>query len=612
MKKRSIRQSQVLHPYGPGAILDLGQESFVMLDTDFNKSNWLKSAQIRLPRLEARLHVNKFQSPPDNSFDKHSALQVQRFPSWLFCPICRNMEKWSRAKEMQLAEKKMEAPTCFNLNCEGSLLVPMRYVAACKNGHLTDVDWWLLAHSGVPGSTGSCNRTEPKLKFITKGSGASLNSLVVECLKCSASNHLGDLQKPHTSKKIGQSCIGKQVWQAFDDRERCEEPLKYLLRSETAVHFSDIQSALDLDSAAGANFNELDEFIDRRLSQNTLLVNAPIDAISGLLMPVIIQAFDSSYSKSEVDRSIKKILNKENTASIEKDPEKEEWERLCKPTSGESKILKIRKTGWMEETDKSKVHELIEDILIVERLREVRAFTSFSRVEPMVLGQGNRILPNGRRESQDNRPDWLPAVQVFGEGIFFKLSNESISAWEKENDKELQRRLSKAKEKVSNPENWVHSRYGNLETILHRFFLVHTMSHALMRQLSFNCGYNLASIREKLFVFENDAGILLYTAQGDSEGSLGGLVRQGELDLSAKLISQAIERLVWCSNDPICSELPDNGLEGLNKSACHACAIVPETSCTHLNTFLDRNLVINSGQTESLLKGYFNPLLKGD
>ena len=133
-----------------------------------------------------------------------------------------------------------------------------------------------------------------------------------------------------------------------------------------------------------------------------------------------------------------------------------------------------------------------------------------------------------------------------------------------------------------------------------------------MRQLSFDCGYNLASIREKLFVFEDNAGILLYTAQGDREGSLGGLVRKGEIDASAQLITKAIERLVWCSNDPICSEMPDNGLEGLNKSACHACAIVPETSCTHLNSFLDRGLVVNSGQDVNGFEGFFNRLFVGE
>lgn len=609
MKKRSVRQSQVLHPYGPGAILDLGQESFVMLDTDFNKSNWRRSRTIRLPRLEARLRVRKFQSPPDNSTDKHTALQVQRFPSWLFCPSCRDMVKWSRDKEMGLAKNKQDAPECSNSSCKGSLLVPMRYVAACKNGHLSDVDWWLLAHSN---NSVQCDRTEPKLKFITEGSGSSLSSLVVKCLTCPGKSDLGDLQQSHTSKKIGQHCSGKQVWQARDQREECKETLKYLLRSETAVHFSDIQSALDLDIDTGTQFNELDEFISQQLRDNEILADFPVDVISGGLERTISAEFDNLYSTEEIKQSILGLKNTEAEASIESDPEEEEWKRLCQPTSGDSKVLKIRETGWRQVTQKSVLHELVEDILIVERLREVRAFTSFSRVEPMASGETNRILPNGKRPSRENQPEWFPAVEVFGEGIFFKLSNESIGAWEKENAKELRHRQVKIKEKVSDPENWVHLRYGNLENILPRFFLVHTLAHALMRQLSFNCGYNLASIREKLFVFEDNAGILLYTAQGDSEGSLGGLVRQGEIDLSGKLITQAIERLVWCSNDPICSEMPDNGLEGLNKSACHACAIVPETSCTHLNTFLDRNLVINSGRGETLLKGYFNPLLRGD
>jgi len=474
---------------------------------------------------------------------------------------------------------------------------------------LSDVDWWLLAHSN---NSAQCDRTAPKLKFTTKGIGSSLSSLVVECLKCPGQSDLGDLQKPHTSKKIGQRCSGKQVWQARDQSEECKETLKYLLRSETAVHFSDIQSALDLDIDTGTQFNELDEFISQQFRDNKILADFPVDVISGVLEIKISAEFDNLYSTEEIKQSILGLKNTEAEASIESDPEEEEWKRLCQPTSGDSKVLKIRETGWRQVTQKSVLHELVEDILIVERLREVRAFTSFSRVEPMASGESNRILPNGKRPSRENQPEWFPAVEVFGEGIFFKLSNESIGAWEKENAKELRHRQVKIKEKVSDPENWVHLRYGNLENILPRFFLVHTLAHALMRQLSFNCGYNLASIREKLFVFEDNAGILLYTAQGDSEGSLGGLVRQGEIDLSGKLITQAIERLVWCSNDPICSEMPDNGLEGLNKSACHACAIVPETSCTHLNTFLDRNLVINSGRGETLLKGYFNPLLRGD
>jgi hypothetical protein len=69
-----------------------------------------------------------------------------------------------------------------------------------------------------------------------------------------------------------------------------------------------------------------------------------------------------------------------------------------------------------------------------------------------------------------------------------------------------------------------------------RYILLHSFSHALMRQLALECGYTSASIRERLYARERQrekepmAGILPYTAAPDSEGTLGGLVRLGEPD----------------------------------------------------------------------------------
>ena len=107
-----------------------------------------------------------------------------------------------------------------------------------------------------------------------------------------------------------------------------------------------------------------------------------------------------------------------------------------------------------------------------------------------------------------------------------------------------------------------------------------------------------------MYVFKDRAGILIYTADGDSEGSLGGLVRQGNVDRLGPTIVAALERASWCSNDPICSEFPPQGLDGLNRAACHACSLVAETSCDHVNSLLDRELVIGSGDGE-VTKGFF-------
>lgn len=104
------------------------------------------------------------------------------------------------------------------------------------------------------------------------------------------------------------------------------------------------------------------------------------------------------------------------------------------------------------------------------------------------------------------------------------------------------------------------------------------------------------------------AGILIYTASADSEGALGGLVRQGQPERLFSTIKTALFRGNWCSNDPICSELARQGIQGLNKSACHACTLIAETACNHANSLLDRSLLFGEVNNSSI--GYFSNLLK--
>jgi hypothetical protein len=151
-------------------------------------------------------------------------------------------------------------------------------------------------------------------------------------------------------------------------------------------------------------------------------------------------------------------------------------------------------------------------------------------------------------------------------------------------------------------------RFSAVDAILPRFIAVHTFTHIVMRQLCFEAGYGLSAIRERLYVSSTHAGVLIYTADGDSEGSLGGLVRQGLAERLVGTILSGLERASWCSNDPICGELPENSLDGLNLSACHACALVPETSCSHFNLLLDRQLVVGDGR-DKRVKGFFNSIV---
>ena len=144
--------------------------------------------------------------------------------------------------------------------------------------------------------------------------------------------------------------------------------------------------------------------------------------------------------------------------------------------------------------------------------------------------------------------------------------------------------------------------------------MIHTFSHLLIRQLSFECGYAASSLRERIYSREPDdesdamAGLLIYTADSDSEGSLGGLVRQGQIDRIIPTVLSALQHGQWCSSDPICRELPGQGLNGLNRAACHACCLISETSCVYNNTLLDRMVVTGNDDINGNI-GFFSSVI---
>jgi hypothetical protein len=196
---------------------------------------------------------------------------------------------------------------------------------------------------------------------------------------------------------------------------------------------------------------------------------------------------------------------------------------------------------------------------------------------------------------------------VFGEGIFLQISDRAITAWEEDQTAALHHRLGQVQSNLSQS-SLAQSRFGRAMISLPRWMMLHSLSHLLMRQLCFEAGYGASAIRERLYVAGDRAGILIYTADGDSEGSLGGLVRQGEYQRLLDTIIASIERATWCSNDPVCSELPPNGPGGMNLSACHSCSLAPETSCAHLNLLLDRALVVGDG-LEGRVRGFLRDLI---
>jgi hypothetical protein len=233
-------------------------------------------------------------------------------------------------------------------------------------------------------------------------------------------------------------------------------------------------------------------------------------------------------------------------------------------------------------------------VMLAKRLREVRALEYFTRLTPP--SPANPI--EYRAPIFGNEVSWLPAVEVTGEGVFLTLDSERLHEWE-------------ARPSVSRRAQVVDDRYRtafkNLgrqpdRVITPRFLLAHTLAHVLINQWSLESGYPAASLRERLFVFDDAVGILIYTATSDSAGSLGGVVGQARPDRLDSTLGSAAAAAQWCSSDPVCIESRAAGVDSLNLAACHACVLLPEVSCEEMNRLLDRASLV--GEPEHPETGY--------
>ena len=142
-----------------------------------------------------------------------------------------------------------------------------------------------------------------------------------------------------------------------------------------------------------------------------------------------------------------------------------------------------------------------------------------------------------------------------------------------------------------------------------RLVLIHSLAHALINEWALDSGYPAAALRERLYVSDDMASVLIYTASSDSAGSLGGVIAQAQPQRLETSLRQALLRAAWCSSDPVCIESEAVGVDALNLAACHACSLLPEVSCEERNILLDRGLLVGLPVAPHL--GYFGALLEG-
>jgi len=253
----------------------------------------------------------------------------------------------------------------------------------------------------------------------------------------------------------------------------------------------------------------------------------------------------------------------------------------------------------------------------VEELKVTNIQFDFTRKKPKerivkIDDNGNRIVQESSSGQNifsinENELYVLPANETYGEGIFFQFDDKEITEWLNSNPS-LESRFNDYLTREINPNQQGASFMQKIKNNGIKHFLIHSFSHMMMRELEFSCGYPTASLKERLYISSNQeklmSGVLIYTAEG-SEGSMGGLVSQGEPEKIIEIIKKGLGRSIDCSSDPLCWESEGQGIYDLNLAACFSCSLVAETACEEMNLGLDRRVLIDEEF------GFFKNILNG-
>ena len=585
-----LRPSQLIYTFGVGSLVDLPHMSVVILGLDDWEPNFC--TEIVEERLLAMLknvagkQLTKLLQPPirrdDENLDPNLSgygVPIAAFPRWLRCPTCNSLASIeSGVFQLHVDRYRPDRTRYVHLGCSRAKnpnALPVRFLMACREGHITDFPWINFVH----GNNKPCKPSRLTLREF--GAAGDASDIEVRCLDCNAHRRMGEA---FDKDRFSASCTGHYPHLRTTTPD-CPEESRTILLGASNSWFPVVLSALSLPQAE----DKLGQLIEDRW--NDLKDVPSLDVLTYLIAPSRMPAF-AGYDPETVWNAIEsKKTGGEKTEDETLDLKGPEWAVFCAADpdrqSTDFKLRKVRPPGGFE--------DYFEDTVLVERIREVRALLGFTRIESRGdFAEADRVDDERLTKLSREDPLWLPASEVRGEGIFLRLKEDKIKEWEKKDGiGELSRKFFDSHKSWRKLRKIEPSAEGFPGT---RFILLHSLAHALMRQLVLECGYTAASIRERIYSSGGSdpmAGIIVYTAASDSEGTLGGLVEQGESLRLGRHLSQALESLGICASDPLCAE-NDPGLDGrgVHAACCHACLFSPETSCERGNRYLDRGVLI--------------------
>lgn len=594
-RRPSLRRSQCITTFGVGAIADLASGSVMMMGID----EWPTRPCRKLvdDRLEKKLHAAFFLMPPDKE-DSDDGIPAVRFPRWMRCRKCKSLRdiddwrnRWNRKGEF---DSQPKCDTCY------LPLIPSRFIVACPHGHINDfpyVEWVHRKKKDCP---------KPELEYLKTGSTAALSGIYIRCKTCKERQHMGDAFNKEILASMFK-CKGGMPWMGRWESP-CEEAPVTLQRGATNVHFPITRSSILIPPYSSDSLKSriCSTVIWERYETGLNLVGNGDEEIRDFAKAI---SYELGDDVSEIFDTLKSLMRNEvQQKKDSKDDEEEYRYPEFMAFKGNYKREDCDERDFLIDTREASKYAVpgIAGVVLVKKLKETRVQTGFTRIKPYAGAEEGEDATPVKEVSvkSDPRIRWLPGYEVRGEGIFIELAPGIIEQWSA--NKTVQKRISVLQQRFADKPD----KMGKTKEISPAFILLHTLSHILIRQLSFECGYSSSSLSERIYCSSSGRkdrkmyGILIYTAQGDSDGTMGGLVRQAEPHLFTRTFYEAIRSAQWCSSDPLCIGCMGQGFNAMSLGACHACAMLPETSCEVMNRYLDRGTLIGTPEDSSL--GFFS------
>jgi len=511
--------------------------------------------------------------PPDSNDPRESAkgIGAYRFPEWVVVQETGGSQEDRRSRRL-VHRKALDEKG----RLDGWQVVATRFVRACPKGHVDDLDWRRFAHVVDT----DCRQ---QLWLDERGTGGDLADLVVRCA-CGKSRSLYEATQLEMVP-LG-TCSGARPWLGRHSNEGCRQPSRLLIRTASNAYFPQVVSVLSLPDRGSAVQTLVSE-----LWEDLQIVEDATELAVLKKKPKIAQKLES-FRAEEILAAIRET---KGGPGEERPVKQVELEALLAAQEGFGDDVPVDPNFHARRLPdrvwrRSKRCDGIEAVIQLHRLREILALVGFTRFEAVTPDIQGEYETDVERAQIAREPQWFPAVENRGEGVFIQLRGEAVRTWLAR--AAVKRRLDDLE---AGHQHWMEEHKTARPFPGGPYVLLHTLSHLLIQTLSMRCGYPASSIRERVY---SDAatdrfGVLLYTGSPDAEGTLGGLVQQARY--LEDHLADALKMSALCSNDPICAQhSPSESMEcrWLHGAACHGCTLVAETSCEMRNDYLDRALVV--------------------